>query len=195
MPDVLIRPACRSDAADLAMLDNIGSHGLALWFWQGAVMMGKADDALDWGRQRMMDDDAPFGWRNAAVAEEDGLILGSVTSYLMPDVADDEKSSDAVMAPLMELFAKAAGDWMIDNLSVFQTARGKGVGATLLDHAFGLARDAGTGRVSLVAADNNSPALALYHSRGFAQRDCRATVPWSRHVETKNWLLMTAELN
>ncbi len=195
MTDILIRPARKSDAADLAMLDNIGSHGLALWYWQGAVMMDKSEDALDWGRQRMMDDDAPFGWANASLAERDGAILGGVTGYLMPDVTDDEKSEDEVMAPLIELFGQAAGDWMIDNLSVFQRARGDGVGAKLLDHAFSLARQAGVKHISLVAADDNEPALALYQSRGFVERDRRVTVPWSKSVQTKHWLLLTAALD
>ena len=44
MSDLAIRPARQSDAADLAILDNIAGHGISLWFWQGAVERGEASD-------------------------------------------------------------------------------------------------------------------------------------------------------
>ncbi|MDD9910274.1 MAG: GNAT family N-acetyltransferase [Ahrensia sp.] len=193
--DYKLRQTAARDAADLAMLDNIGSHGLSLWFWQGAVKMGKADDPLDWGRQRMADQDMPFAWPNAVVAELDDSVLGGITSYLMPQLVDEDKAADPIMAPMMDLFASAAGHWLVDNLAVFENARGRGVGAALLDHAFELARKAECRQISLVAADDNAPALALYRSREFAERDRRVAVPWSAHVKTKHWLLLTAPLN
>ena len=76
---ITIRPAGRSDAADLAIIDNMASHGLSLAFWQRAVERGEAEDPLSFARERFADQNAVFGWSNALVAEEDGRIEIDIT--------------------------------------------------------------------------------------------------------------------
>jgi len=179
----------------LPIFDNIAGHGISNWFWQGAVKMGKADDAYEWGRSRLADDDALFGWTNSFIAEDGTMTLGAVNSYLMPRPdPEDEKSNPLQFRPVMELFGIATGDWMVDSLAVYSGARGRGVGSALLDHTIKQAKEADTERISLVVEDSNKPALALYSSREFKERERRAFVPFSQASKTENWLLLTAEL-
>ena len=195
MVDFSIRPARRGDAADLAILDNIAGHGISYWFWQGAVKMGKAEDAFEWGRMRLADDDALFGWTNSSIAEDSDTTLGAVNSYLMPPPdPNDEKSNPPQFKPVMELFGVAAGDWLVDSLAVYAAARGRGVGSALLDHSIKQAQEASVARISLVVEDSNTPALALYQSRKFEERERRAFVSFSQVSKTENWLLLTADL-
>lgn len=48
--EIVLRAAAQSDAADLAILDNLAGNGISLWFWQGAVKQGIAEGAFEWGR-------------------------------------------------------------------------------------------------------------------------------------------------
>ena len=137
MSNLSIRDATKNDAADLAILDNIAGHGISNWFWQGAVNMGKASDAYEWGRQRLADDDAPYGWTNSRVAELDGITAGSANGYLMSHIGEDElKSNPPQFIPVMELFAQTEGDWFLDSLAVYSNVRGQGVGRRLLEDCF-----------------------------------------------------------
>lgn len=194
MTSVTLRAAKRSDAADLTILDNIAGHGISAWFWQGAVMMGKAEDAYDWGRSRLAADDAIYGWSNSVVAER-GEILGAACSYQMPSEDEpDEAKNPPQFQPVFELFECAIGDWLVDSLAVYKLARGQGIGAMLLDDCFRKALEAGVSRISLVAEDSNTSALALYRSRGFITREQRPYIPFQKATDTQNWLLLSTEL-
>lgn len=195
MADYRLRPARRGDAADLAILDNIAGHGISHWFWQGAVNMGKASDAYEWGRARLADENALFGWTNTVVAERDGEILGAANGYVMPPAdAEDEKSNPLQFVPVFELFAEAAGDWVVDSLAVYSHARGQGVGAALLDDCFLRASKSRADAISLVAEDSNQSALALYRSRGLKERARRDFISFGSKSDTKHWLLLTTPL-
>ncbi len=184
------------DAADMAILDNIGSHGLSQWYWQAQIERGDGRDAYEWGRQSMCDSKAEFGYSNAVIAEIDGQVAGVAVGYLM-DVASTvpDKASDLVIAPIFELFGKCDGQWVLDNLAVYSTYRKQGVGAKLLDHCFQRARKTDAKRISLVAEDENDPAILLYLSRGFEVRDKRKYVPFKKGAKTNNWVLMSAPVN
>jgi len=60
-----------------------------------------------------------------------------------------------------------AGQGEIANVAVAPEARGRGVGAMLLDAALAAAEEAGADAVYLEVRDSNSAARALYASRGF----------------------------
>ena len=193
---VKLRAATRRDAADLAILDNLASHGMSLWFWQGAVMRGKATDAYDWGRARMAQEDAIFGWSNAVMAESDGAIVGSLVHYKMPhQEPDEEKAAPELFVPVFQLFDMAVGHWFIDSLAVYEEFRGLGIGATLLDHALATGAAQGCETISLVAEDQNKAALALYRSRGFEVAAKRPYIPINDHATSEEWLLLSASLN
>ena len=197
MTEILLRPATRSDAADLAILDNLAGHGISMWFWQGAVKSGKSDDAMSWGRARLADDDAIYGWSNATIAVEDNIILGASTSYIMPtpdEDADAMKREAPPFVPVFELFAEAVGDWFVDSLAVYQEARGRGVGAKLLDDSLEKAGKTIANTASLVVEDGNDTALDLYLSRGFEQVSTRLYKPFDGPSNSKNWLLLKRKL-
>lgn len=193
--NITLRKAVVGDAADLAILDNIASFGLSLWFWQGAVKRGKADDAYEWGKQRMANAEEAFGYANAVVAESEGAVVGVAVGYMI-DIDDvlPEKALDPVMAPVFELFSKCGGDWLLDNLAVYSQARKRGIGRKLLDDCFRRARIGGAKNICLIAEDGNRPALSLYDSCGFKECDRRACVPFNTTNKSKNWLLLSAEL-
>ena len=196
MSKIELRPATRNDAADLAILDNLAGHGISLWFWQGAVKMGKSEDAYDFGRGRLADDTAPYGWTNSTIAELDGSIAGAANGYIMsPPDPDDEKQNPSLFVPVFELFCVANGDWLVDSIAVYSQARGQGVGAALLDDCLHRARASSARTVSLVAEDSNTRALNLYRSRGFTERDKRPYIPFNDTSQTKNWLLLSAPIN
>jgi ribosomal protein S18 acetylase RimI-like enzyme len=60
-----------------------------------------------------------------------------------------------------------AGTVHVSAIAVFETARGRGVGRTLLEHAEAAARAAGARALSLVTADGNLAALELFLRCGF----------------------------
>lgn len=195
---ITIRPAVRRDAADLAIIDNLASHGLSLAFWQHAVSEGEAEDALSHGRSRFADPENFFGWTNAFVAESQGLILGAATAYVMPapDASVDEiKRVFPAFAPVFELFGKVQEHWFLDSVGVFEEARGSGIGGRLIDRCIDEGRELGCALVSLVVEDSNQAALSLYRKRGFETVDSRPFADGENPGPSANWLLMTMELS
>lgn len=191
---ITIRPAGRSDAADLAIIDNMASHGLSLAFWQQAVGRGEAEDPLSFARERFADEEAVFGWSNALVADEDGRIIGGCTGYEVEngeDAVDDFKSTFPAFVPVFELFARAEGDWFVDSMGVYPAARGRGIAGQLLDACLERGRERNYPRVSLVVESDNEPAVYLYRSRGFETRD---SLPFAGGQKDSGgqWLLMSA---
>ena len=193
---ITIRPAGRNDAADLAIIDNMASHGLSLAFWQKAVERGEGEDPLSFARERFADENAVFGWSNALVADEDGRIIGGCTGYEVEngeEAVDDFKSSFPAFVPVFELFARAEGDWFVDSMGVYPSARGRGIAGRLLDSCLARGRERGYSRVSLVVESDNEPAVRLYRSRNFETRD---SLPFAggQDGKTGDWLLMSAEI-
>lgn len=181
MSDVILRAAKRSDAADLAILDNIAAHGLSAWFWQDAVKQGKAGDAYSFGRARFQDDASVYGWKNSVVAEKDGVIAGSACGYVMPEPDEDVeavKTNAKPFVPVFELFSLAVSEWFVDSLAVYENARRQGIGSLLLDNSLKHCREKRINRASLVVEDSNGSAVALYGSRGFRERDRRRFIPF-----------------
>ncbi len=194
--NITLEKAVSADAADMAILDNIASHGLSLWYWQKAVERGEAVDAYEWGRQRMGEKNSPFGYINAVLAKVDGKIAGVAVGNLMkPNDAVPEKSLDPVVKPIYDLISLCHGDWLLDNLAVYYTMQKRGIGAKLLDDCFKRAKREGAAKLSLVAEDNNETALALYASRGLVERDRQSFVPFHKDNKTRYWVLMSAPVN
>ena len=59
--------------------------------------------------------------------------------------------------------------WLLNDLYVAETSRGQGVANFLMDAAETAAREAGATRIFLRTAHDNTPAQALYESRGWKQ--------------------------
>ena len=192
MVEINIRPALVQDAADLARLDNVASHGFGDFYWQKrAVEEGSAKpNAL--AEQAMADPEYRSGWRQAIVAEVDGEVVGGANGYFVDDDPElHQPSPEPVFEPIRQLFELTVGDWLLDWLAVYQSWQGKGIGARLLDEGLNRAKAVGV-NASLVVEDSNETALALYRSRGFRQRDQRSYIPFNKNSKTQNWLLMSA---
>jgi len=115
-----------------------------------------------------------LSWRNAIVAESaSGEPLGVAIAYpgsafeLSPAIA--AAASDAARADLDGLFATRPPDdsYYLHAIWTDPTARGRGVGALLLDAVIAMGQDAGFAATTLHVWADNAPALTLYRSRGF----------------------------
>jgi ribosomal protein S18 acetylase RimI-like enzyme len=60
-----------------------------------------------------------------------------------------------------------AVSWVLNDLYVLETARGRGVGAALMEHAEAVARDAGAVALTLETAHDNHVAQRLYERQGY----------------------------
>jgi len=174
MSNITIRPAARTDAADLAILDNLAGHSIPLIFWLGQTDSERTEDALALGRERFLDDDGFYNWKKGRVAIQDKDVIGMSMSYIMPepdDEADAIKENFACFKPLFELHEECRGNWFIDALAVYPSGQQKGVGKM-----------------------SNEVAYKLYRSYGFevvAQKDF---VPFEGSREINEWLLMSRSL-
>jgi ribosomal protein S18 acetylase RimI-like enzyme len=183
---VVLRSATRQDAAELAMLVDIASHGLANWLWHGAVIDGRTDTALERGRQRMLDECKPGGWRCAVLAEKDGEVAGGVIAYRLDESLAGAVAPHPVIEPLMDLQCKAIGSWYIDSLGVYRAHRRQGIGRKLLEDQ--LART--NADASLITESDNDTAQALYRSQGFVEAARRQAVPLYENSKRHDWVLM-----
>ncbi|MET3925392.1 GNAT family N-acetyltransferase [Devosia sp. 2618] len=190
-----IRPAVKSDAAEIALLVNIAVHGGVARAWAHDKQAAETYDPLEVGRMEMLRDDTEFSWRNASIAEADGEVVGMLLGYRKADerqtVPDD---TFAPMRPILELEEETNGRWFISMLGVHKAWRGKGVGSVLLDHAEFQARETRAKGQALIVEDANDGARRLYESRGFLVTTSRPMVPFPGTPQHgSDWLLMVKE--
>ncbi|MGS1093373.1 N-acetyltransferase family protein [Aquamicrobium terrae] len=186
--DTIIRPAEKSDAAELAILVDISSHGFASWFWYGAVLDGTKETAFEQGRCFMRSDTLAAAWKDASVAMVGDEIAGVIIGHPIEPSIMDEKAPHPVVEPILELQKTIAGHWFIDSLGVYRHQRGKGLGKWLLAHE--IARG-GERPVSLITESDNETALGLYKSNGFSEVMRRPAVPLSENGKQHDWVLLT----
>ncbi|EXL01407.1 GNAT family N-acetyltransferase [Aquamicrobium defluvii] len=185
---VSIRPAQKGDAAEMAILVDISSHGFASWFWYGAVLNGSKETAFEEGRCFMRSDTQPAAWKDASIALVGDEIAGVIIGHpILPSIMD-ETAPHPVVEPILELQKTIAGDWFIDSLGVYRHHRGRGLGKRLLAHE--IAR-AGNRPVSLITESDNETALGLYKSHGFAEVTRRQAVPLTENGKQHDWVLLT----
>ena len=185
---VTIRRAERRDAAELAILVDLSSHGIASWLWYGAVLDGTTQTALEHGRNQLRRDEERAGWKDASLAEVDGETAGVVIGHLVDASFADEAAPHPVFEPILRLQQQVIGHWFIDSVGVYLHHRGHGIGRKLLDHE--LARAAGRS-VSLITESTNEVALGLYKSRGFAEAARLASVSIDDNSKQHDWVLLT----
>ena len=190
-----IRPARKSDAAEIALLVNIAVHGSMTSSWEHSDESEGTFSPLEVGRIEMLDEDTPFNWRSATVAEHDGEVAGMLLGYRKGDSRETVPAEVwAPMRPIEELEAEANGLWFISMLGVHKPWRGTGVGSALLDGADRQAAETGARGQGLIVGDANSGARRLYEKRGFSVQSSRPMVPFpGARSEGTNWLLMVKE--
>jgi len=186
-----LRPAERRDAAEIAILVDIASHGFATWLWYGAVASGEVDTAMERGRAKMRDDVGPGAWKDATLAEWDGEVAGVSIRYDLGESIRHMVAPHPVIAPLLELQRGVIGSRFIDSLGVYRHHRGKGIGRALLANELQMAKGR---RISLITESHNETALALYAASGFTEMARRSAVPLFKDSKRHDWVLLTRDM-
>lgn len=192
--DVVIGPARKGDASDIAVLMDMAAHGLPAHFWAGDRKAGESLLAI--GRERVLRDDANFSWRNAWLARIGGDVAGALIGYRQTEdfsKLDMDKLPELVR-PLIELEAEAPDCWYLNLISVYPEHRNRGIGALFIEHAVKCARDTGAGEIGLIVEDVNEAARRFYARMGFRERASRPFVPFPMGPEANEWILTVRDL-
>ena len=139
MSDISIRAGQKTDAADLAILDNLAGHSIPLMFWREQTDNDRIEDALALGRDRLADDEGFYNWKKARVAVEDDMIIGMSMNYIMPEPDEESealKQNTIAFKPVFELYDLCTDHWFIDALAVYPSGQHKGVGKLLFDDSW-----------------------------------------------------------
>lgn len=195
--DIKIRRAVAQDVGDLAILDDIASHGLASWFWRVAPDREVSETPFEHGRQRLLATDCPFCYQNAHIAEFSGVTAGMAMGFLNDKFRphDPNSKSDLIVGPIVELYNQCEGMWFVDGLAVYHKFRGLGIASHLMAVQFDLANKSAASEISLVVENSNQPALGLYKSLGFSTIDQRPYVAFNDQINTTHWQLMCRSLS
>lgn len=198
MSAIELRPATQRDASDIVVLGDIAGHGLPILIWRMMMQMGENSYAsvLEVARDRVLQEDTPFSWRNAMIAETGGEVAGMLVGYRQPDSFDRSILNQVpdVLRPLLELEGEAPGSWYINQLAVFAAHRGKGIGAALVANAEERASRDGADALSLIVEDTNEGARRLYRRLGFEDTAGRPFVGIADGPDADEWLLMVKQL-
>lgn len=188
-----IRQAKASDAAHLVRFINMAADDLPLHFWKRSV--GPSGDAWAYGQERAARESGNFSYRNAWLAEVGSDIAACLLGY----PADTEPgpidpATPAIFVPLLELEALAPESWYLNVLATYEAYRGKGCGSALLAYAEQIAKGAGLGSISLIAADTHHDARRLYSAKGFHEVARRPVVKDDWAVDAAEWILFVKRL-
>lgn len=192
-----LRPARREDAPHIARLLNVAGHGLPLWYWTQAAAEG--EKPFDLGTRRAAQDEGDFSWHNSTMAEWDGAIAGGLITYRIATAPVPLEELPPPFRPLQALENRVLGSDYVLALAVYPVFRRHGIASRLLEEAearavaAAAARSPGTSApgLSLVCADSNTEALALYAAHGFRVEATEPVVPaegW--FSDCQNWLLL-----
>ncbi|WP_299863589.1 GNAT family N-acetyltransferase [uncultured Hoeflea sp.] len=186
-----IRPATRADSADIAILDDIASSGLASHVLETGVREGRYDRSLECGRDGIAYSDGPYSWVNALIAEIDGDVAGMSLSFELagtePDADADADVSGPVLEPIEKLKSRALGTRFIDSVGVYNRFRGRGAGKALVEAEIARAEPHAC---SIITDDANGRALELYRGLGFIEQAHAPYVPFSQNRSAGRWVLL-----
>ncbi|MCY0095030.1 GNAT family N-acetyltransferase [Hoeflea ulvae] len=182
-----IRPATRADSADIVILDDIASSGLATRVLEAGVREGCYDRPLEFGRDGYAFIDGPFSWKNVLIAETGDGVAGMSLSFELTGGPGDQGLPDPVLEPLETLKSRAIGSRFIDSVAVYTRFRGQGIGRALLRAEL----DRAAGPSSIITDDANSRALSLYQSFGFEEQGRAPIIAFSDTHTATQWVLLT----
>lgn len=195
METLAIRNATPDDSATLAGLMNIAGEGIPAWLWSNMAEPG--EDVMAFGARRVARTEGGFSHVNAQVATVRGAIAGMLLGYRLPDPYDAGPMDElpAVVRPLIELESLAPGSWYINAIATDAAWRGQGIGSRLLALANQLARNSGASALSLIVAEENTRAQALYQRLGYRTVARRMIVPFPGCPHAGHWALMTRRVD
>ena len=144
---MVIRPYQRSDLDELRRMTVEGFDGIAIDQNVEKAIGGVGGHDWRWRKARHVDEDVEANPEGVFVAEDNGKILGYISTRL------DRES----------------GKGRIPNLAVDRAARRRGIGRHLIEHALGYFRREGMDFAMIETMDNNSVGRHLYPSCGFVE--------------------------
>jgi len=105
---------------------------------------------------------------NAFLAGVERLLDERATDYLLASPDPDAAPAGVCQLRYRHSLWTAAEDCWLEDLFVREGARGRGVGAALLEAVVARARERGCRRIELDVSEANEPALRLYERFGFS---------------------------
>ena len=189
-----LRQARPEDAAALALLIDLAGEGLPHHLWAEQAEPGMEPILI--GVERAAGDSGGFSYRNAHVLEIDDQVAAMLLGYRLDDPYQlpQPDQCPAVVWPLLELEAQAPGSWYINAVATFEAYRGQGLASELMTLAGQLAQQSGAVEASLIVAEQNRNALALYRNLGYEVRERQPLIAWPNGPHGGDWLLMTRGL-
>jgi len=184
-----IRAGRRDDAAQLAVLVDIASQGMASAMWREMSESGTPPAQI--GRERALREVGGFSYRHAHIVELGGEIAGCAVSYRMEPSNSDLADVPPRVRELVELEQQVPDHWYVNVLAIYPEYRGKGLGSLLLDHADSLGRDAISSGMAIIVASGNQRARKLYDRHGYRFLDQRSATPYPGGPPEQSWVLMT----
>ncbi len=153
----------------MARLIDIAGEGIPNLLWSNMAEPGQS--ALDVGQARVSRDVGGFSYRNALVAEAEGLVVGMMLGYIVeqPDeeINQDPANLPDLAWPFVALEQQSAGTYYIDALAVLPGWRRCGVGSRLLVAAEQRARGLGVTNMSIQHLAHNKDAVKLCSRIGY----------------------------
>lgn len=137
-------------------------------------------------------DATQYSWRNALIAEVDGVAAGTIVGY---DGAQLRALRNGTFTVLLECIGRVPnildetgrGEYYLDSIGVFPQFRGLGVGRALIEAFCNKAFVAGHERVGLIVDFDNQQAEGLYASLGFERVGSRLFFKHQMwHLQRKN---------
>lgn len=185
-----IRRASAMDAPVLADLVHAASEGMAEVFWRSQAAEG--EDPWDVGRRRQAEKAVKDEiW----VIDEAGGPVAGLTGYAIgPEPGQPDDSTPPLIRPLIELEALAPSTWYVNVLAALPGHRGRGHGTRLLELAEHRARAAGLDALSIIVADTNTGARALYERMGYVETARRPMVKDGWDNPGREWVLLIRRL-
>lgn len=142
-----IRPYHRDDLDELRRLTVESFDGIAIDQNVENQLGILAGHDWRWRKAQQVDEDCAANPAGVFVAQEDGKVLGYISTRIDRD----------------------AGKGRIPNLAVDQAARGQGVGRQLIEHALDYLRGEGMAFAMIETMANNHVGQHLYPSCGFVE--------------------------
>lgn len=157
---IVVRPAVAADAPFIGLVVLMALH------------YDETHPMYDIFKELAGRDSSQYSYRNALVAEVDGVLAGAVVGY-------DGANLHVLREPLLELVElrmgkvleiedeTSAGEFYVDSIAVLPEYRGRGVGRALLADLCRRVFAKGFDKVGLLVDVTNPKAEDLYASLGF----------------------------
>lgn len=188
-----VRSATPEDASLLIRVIDMASEGLIPALWDGMAPAGMDGSAV--GQALVSAEDGDFSYRNGFVLEQDGPPIGGMIGYPLPitPASAGPEVPDAFVA-IEELANLVPGYWYINVVAMMPEARGKGLGAALLNEAEAQARSRGCPGLALIVAATNVGAIRAYARAGYREVARRPFELGEFGMEPTEALLMTKKI-